>query len=1091
MTQQPPQVRRVLAEHWQQAVTVAGSLASAAKILGDWFRRGGISPQGWTFATITCALLLLIRFPRIAVVFTRLLLGPSFASADSPRLFRGLLSYQNGDELPGRTAEAQDCARLIGAFRFVVIDGEVGAGKSSLINAALIPMLSAQFRVRLIVLQRDDIGSFTALTDALKPEPPSRSKGRVSSTPTILQLLIIDQFENLFALAKDSDRASLMRAILQAVSQGSHVLIGIRSDYTDLLLKLIRDEDASFATLNVGNIYPLTSFSSEKSAFVVRALCAPLADNDPILVQQIRDFAKALTDDLLRAPRDTRLNAGDVPTVLPAELQIVGITLERIGTRYLSAEGLTAAGGKAGLLMKYIQEATLYVFRRTAVDHRGSLLVLRQLITPGHAKCERTATEISNHSNLSASQIESVLAAFSEISITKKVPRRPEQTGENSYELIHDHLISVLLDTPDPILIKARDAEERLRFWHAREDTRRATIASFASQGHLRKSRARELAGMFHQSIPITEIVSLRRFAVLPRDRALVNQSIRAISAKVMLVVVPLLGFWMLMLTPHYQAWQSAREAPYSLVAGEANVDEDTRKNGYGDDAWVNGTGEFDALRDWARAAAAAGFTTRAMSAAQSVADPYLRARILLTVAQQCNVDQHQRCFRESLERARDNLPLIENAPLRLVATGHMAAALRKAHDKNAEAIAARVMEQAQGQLQKESRLTPVSAAFAETAALIYDAGDKDRARQLWDMGWFSALGSRDVFARSGVVEVVSSASHSGDREEVDKLLSALSTTPMSDFDQPFDPRDGLLVELADSGDTLGLHKVIDMMYKSRPFDSTSFATAVFAVSAVHDDYRLEDSLKEASVDTLFSSQSVAPLMLAGQENAASSIAAAKKSPVDERPFTDLVALVFDTLSERTDSGIKILSALKVESRLFEGQLVNVQLAAQASRAGKLQEALTLVKDMPQGHMRSIGTFMAISGMSEYLRRGISLTNESEVPKELAGLEAAAQEIGEHDLKSMALGQVGLTYAVAGRFQQATRIAASCLPVDKLRISTALLGVYSHTALHIKAPDVVFADSPRYGPTITLGFNLSSKLRNAQSMVERVLWLRQ
>jgi hypothetical protein len=98
--------------------------------------------------------------------------------------------------------------------------------------------------------------------------------------------------------------------------------------------------------------------------------------------------------DLLRPPRDPRLCQDDEKTVLPVELQTVGMMLESVGLQQVSVAGLRRQGGKAGLMRAYIEDAKTYAWHKTGVPPDQTVLILRQRISPAHTKWAQTASAI-------------------------------------------------------------------------------------------------------------------------------------------------------------------------------------------------------------------------------------------------------------------------------------------------------------------------------------------------------------------------------------------------------------------------------------------------------------------------------------------------------------------------------------------------------------------------------------------------------------------------------------------------------------------------------------------------------------------------
>ncbi|MDT7542439.1 MAG: hypothetical protein QOE33_2343 [Acidobacteriota bacterium] len=331
-------------------------------------------------------------------------------------------------------------------------------------------------------------------------------------------------------------------------------------------------------TLNIGNYYSLLAFSEEQAKGVLAALLIPLYRDDPLLKQQFEDFSAALVCELLRPPRDKRLCPDDEKSVLPVELQTVGMMMESVGTKSFSVSGLRMKGGKTGLLRDFIEDAKKYVWRKTGVSGDQALLILRQLISPAQTKWSQTAQSISSTLNIPVKQIESVLEAFGEKYLVNRLPGDDGNNEEKrqttwKYELMHEHLVQVLIEAPDRTLQKARDAEERLLFW-----TRRTNLIftdDRQNQVHTFKSR---LTASFAQPIPVIESLMLWRHARAGSERRMLIRNFRGFGTRVFVfTIIPsliALMSWILWTrTDSYIVHKVETEAPILQVISDQGED--------------------------------------------------------------------------------------------------------------------------------------------------------------------------------------------------------------------------------------------------------------------------------------------------------------------------------------------------------------------------------------------------------------------------------------------------------------------------------------------------------------------------------------
>ncbi|MBM3225639.1 MAG: hypothetical protein FJZ47_17820, partial [Candidatus Tectomicrobia bacterium] len=257
---------------------------------------------------------------------TRLILGPVAPPSSVPRLFRGPRPYGADDVLPGRQQECEDCWQLLRSAPFGILEGESGCGKSSLLNAALLPRAQRVFQVITCRLADDPFGRLcTALRQApyrAAATPPiadalaeALTQAARAAAPRPL-LLCIDQGEELFVTVRDEVRAQCLEVLREAIAAGQvRLLMALRSDFRDLLDRLCRTLDPTQQTFDLGGYYTLQALRAAPARAVLDELLRPAAAQDARLRQQLDDFAAALVADLLRPPRDQRLCQEDEKTV--------------------------------------------------------------------------------------------------------------------------------------------------------------------------------------------------------------------------------------------------------------------------------------------------------------------------------------------------------------------------------------------------------------------------------------------------------------------------------------------------------------------------------------------------------------------------------------------------------------------------------------------------------------------------------------------------------------------------------------------------------------------------------------------------------
>jgi hypothetical protein len=89
---------------------------------------------------------------------------------------------------------------------------------------------------------------------------------------------------------------------------------------------------------------------------------------------------------------------------------------------------------------------------------------------------------------------------------------------------MHEHLVQILAEAPDPVLQKARDAEERLLFWKERTKA----VLSPHVDGRPRSFTER-LRLLFAMPILLMENLRLWQFAPRGEERRMLARNLRAV----------------------------------------------------------------------------------------------------------------------------------------------------------------------------------------------------------------------------------------------------------------------------------------------------------------------------------------------------------------------------------------------------------------------------------------------------------------------------------------------------------------------------------------------------------------------------------
>jgi hypothetical protein len=575
-------LRQLGAKYWAPAISLLAFLPSAIDFLAKFTKgQNYLEPRLWWLFAGGLMVSMVIRFPRIAIFVTRLLLPRIEPELPETVIFRGPKAYGEKDapEFYGRGAESATCWLDLKDAQFFVIDGQSGAGKSSFLSAEILPKARESFTVVFCRVPNDP---FAAITAALGVISDSQANSADSTTmiltvgdsevpvrtlPGKPLLVIIDQFDELFLTVEQAIRSRFFHTLKEMIAANkARVAICIRTDFLDLLLDECRSADATQEVLTLSRYYTLESFNPEQALGTLKLMLEPYHKHDPVRRQQLEDFASELVDELRRPKTDKRkpLDRGDI--VLPVELQIVGFMAEsKVGANGLRRDNLIRMGGKLELYRAYLENAKDYVWRVAGINGNDALLILRQLISPASTKYSQSVQEISARLNKPIVDVSRTLKCFSDKYLVRRIPTAGEGTPSERFELMHEHLTSVLKEAPEPYLQKLRDAEERLAFWGERT-------------AHTQSDKAKPfkllLWGAQFKPVPILEAISLWKYTQSPSDRALLRTSISSFLIRggfycALLSVLLSTSYWWWRSDPHQIALLIA-DAPYKEASAES-----------------------------------------------------------------------------------------------------------------------------------------------------------------------------------------------------------------------------------------------------------------------------------------------------------------------------------------------------------------------------------------------------------------------------------------------------------------------------------------------------------------------------------------
>jgi WD40 repeat protein/glycosyltransferase involved in cell wall biosynthesis len=352
----------------------------------------------------------------------------------------------------GRLLDVKRLVKRIGSndYKLVVIHGQSGVGKSSLINGGLLPELDNKaigIRDILPVLIRvypnwvEKLGQLLVealqkkgidLTTPLNSLEAILNLLRQSEQENLRIVLIFDQFEEFFFAYKDKKSRKIFYDFFSDALNilSLKLIISIREDYLFYLLEINRHKNSSFFSDNslskniINNIlgqdslYYLGNFSKIEAKDIIRALTKRSQINlDEKLIE-------TLVEDL----------ASELEEVRPIELQVVGVQLEKRQITTLTEYQKLGSQAKAKLVEYFLAEVVADCGEE---NKETAELVLYLLTDENNTRPQKTQSELATSLVTESSKLELVLKIFVKSGLVLLMPAYPT----DRYQLVHDYLV--------------------------------------------------------------------------------------------------------------------------------------------------------------------------------------------------------------------------------------------------------------------------------------------------------------------------------------------------------------------------------------------------------------------------------------------------------------------------------------------------------------------------------------------------------------------------------------------------------------------------------------------------------------------------
>ncbi|MEG4406197.1 nSTAND1 domain-containing NTPase [Microcoleus sp. MON2_D5] len=362
------------------------------------------------------------------------------------------------EEIEAASGRAQDIKRIIQrigtpASKLTIIHGQSGVGKSSIIQAGLVPALQlTTFDARdvlPVLLQsyhdwaRDCGQCLRAGIKKIKGESLSTpidtptailEQLRLNQNRNLLTVLIFDQFEEFFfAYPDQTSRREFYDFLAECLNEIGElkIILSLREDYLFYLLEWNRASNLSIIDNDILNkkiCYYLGKFSIPDAKVVLQTLTKRSQ------LDLSEDLVNALVEDL----------AGEVREVRPIEFQIVGTQLEKRQITRLTEYQQLGSQAKVKLVEEFLAE----VIADCGQENKDiAELVLYLLTDENNTRPQKTLAELAADLGTESKRLDLVLEIVVKSGLVLEVPATPIER----YQLVHDYLV--------PFIRKHRGAE--------------------------------------------------------------------------------------------------------------------------------------------------------------------------------------------------------------------------------------------------------------------------------------------------------------------------------------------------------------------------------------------------------------------------------------------------------------------------------------------------------------------------------------------------------------------------------------------------------------------------------------------------------
>ncbi|MBK8177137.1 MAG: hypothetical protein IPK66_18340 [Rhodospirillales bacterium] len=383
--------------------------------------------------------------------------------------YKFLASYDipDRDIFYGRDTVIAELAAQVGRQKIILINGASGAGKSSLVNAGLIPRVADNGYT--FVSFREYSDPLEQLHARLKPAPegtqqqspaaladdPALFLRFIESFGTLPIVIFLDQFERFFVRVADNKRCAFITAFNHCLqssrAQDICFVLALRREFLGQLTSEFEEQIPDF--LNQAyriNLLPLNKDEARE------AILRPI-DNTSLKIQ----YDEAFVDNVLLAGLAEQTGHG--ASVDPPHLQIVCNQLFEAARQRLQTRGAVLInrvlydelGGAETILNTYLDKVVEDIAQdpdRIAILHS----ILKTMIDAGSGT--RAFIAVSDFRRALPDVNEAEIFRL----VEKLLDRRVVEERQSAYSLSHEHMVGKVKEWFDPRELERKRAAETL-----------------------------------------------------------------------------------------------------------------------------------------------------------------------------------------------------------------------------------------------------------------------------------------------------------------------------------------------------------------------------------------------------------------------------------------------------------------------------------------------------------------------------------------------------------------------------------------------------------------------------------------------------